>query len=212
MFPVVNQTYATLDAAANPSSTTEPENFAHQFFDTQSITSGTTTLLNYFGGNQNTFQSNYPFNGMLPANQYFTIWSALATFLLAITDTQSATVPSATSGYFDLATVMFTQLAQYLLTINEKKYGPIPLYMVQSGGGITGAVSDAGQGTSGDVTQSTAPINGIIGNGWCYANNLVLQPMTRWAVTVSLAAAPTLTNTPLKVAVGMNGTYSRKVQ
>lgn len=214
MFPVVNQTYATLDSAANPSSTTEPENFAHQIFDAQSIVSGTTNLLNFFQGNASQFLSNFPFNGMFPANQYFTIWQALATFYFVAADTGSATGGAAGSALHDLGVILFTQAATWLLTINSKKYGPIPLYNLGCAGGVTGLLASASEAATvgTNVVASAVANNGIIGKGWCYANNLVLQPMTPFSGVVQMITAPTFVQTPINLAIGFDGTQSRKVQ
>lgn len=214
MFPVVNQTYATLDAAANPSSTTEPENYAQQFFDAQAITTAVQNITTFFQGNPSQFFSNFPYNGQFPANQYFTIWQALATFYFVASDTADATGGAATSPLHDLGNILFTCGASYLLTLNQKKYGPIPLYNLGCAGGVTGLLAAASEAaTVGvNVVASSVANNGIIGKGWCYANNLILQPMTPFAVNVALAVAPTITQTPVNLAIALDGTHSRKIQ
>lgn len=188
------------------------------YYDTQTITSGTTTTLNFF----NAVQSDKTLGNIEMASQiqqpnFFELFAIKCDILEAPT-----TNATATFGVMnDAAQILFAQRAFYEFTINSKSYGKTPLTYAHCSGGPVGLI----QGTPATNAMVSAGNNSIpddgdwIGGMWLNpetgvneeCGGIILPPTQSFALSVTMAAAPTLTgNIPIRMS--LIGTLHRQVR
>lgn len=195
---------AQLAALADPQSANQPEALPWVLYDTQSLANGGIGPLVFFQTvNVDKTLSNMEGPGQLPDPQYFQIFYWGVDFLLpAFVGTGAIGGPIA-----DIANILFTTRATWTFNISNKRTGPFPLSFMHSSGGPTGFYA----------ATLTAPAskeygnNGIFDGGFCVNGALVIPPKLGFDVTIAVAAAVTLTDTPLNVRAWQAGVLYRKV-
>lgn len=216
-FPVQSRLISELTAMSSPASG-QLEAVSWTYFDTQAIVSTTTTTLQFF----NTIQSdptlgNIEQAGTIQSPNWFELYQIKADFL-----TVPSTNATATAGALnDLAQILNVQRATYTLTVNSKSYGRKPLVQAQGLGGPVGLeagtpatnamVSFANNNNGGDQDY----VGGVkIGpSGFPQeCGSIVFPPNQSFSFVVQMAAAPTLTTTPLNLRISLCGVLHRQVR
>lgn len=202
-FPIVPKQRNTLYNIATPESAAQPECIGWQLYDTQSLTSGTTTTLTYFGATQtDKTLCNMESAGQLPDPQFFEVWFMSAEFQFPAVSTNAAVGGNIT----DVLEVIYHQRATFELSLSNKTYGPWPLSAAHAVGGVTGYVSSTVATSSQQFGQ-----NGVQDGGYWVGGQIVLPPKVGFAVTVRLAGVPTLSLTPLPIRFSLIGVLHRRV-
>lgn len=200
-------TAAQLALAANPQSAGQPEAMPWFLYDTQLITSGTTSSLSFFQTVQtDKTMGNMESAGQLPDPQYFILHYVTCDILDP--PIASAAGTAADLGPInDIDIILKTQRATFTLGMSNKNYGPFPLSLCHSTGGGTGVA----------VATETAPKavaagnNGIPGSGgFPFLGSIVIPPKVGFSLTVNMAAAPTLSGN-INVRIGFAGVLYRRV-
>lgn len=205
--PVMSR--AQLEQAARPSSSGQNEVIPHILFDTQSITTASTTQVSYFQAlNTSPNDGNVPGPGQLPSPYFMVIQYIAADFLiLPITGTSTAAAP-----WTDLAEILYNQEATFTFTNNDKTYGPYPLRSCSQLGGVLGWGQLEGA-TAAPGAGMFGVNNGIPGSGGFFVGGAwVIEPNVKYNLQVNLKAAPTLTTSPVKLSMALVGTLYRAVR
>lgn len=209
-------TYEELAVAGRPASAGQPETVDWQYYDHQPVTTGTTTFLQFFTGNnsQDDTLTNFPYNGQLPLGMYFTVTSFHVSPRIAPAIHTGAAGAETMSALDDLWALIGTQRAIWTFTMNDKKYGPQTADVAMADGGVTGLLGAAGTGAGTATGIATASVanNGILGMGWTIRAGLQIPQLTGFQLTMKFAAAPTLHVSPVFVRFSMKGFLSRQVQ
>lgn len=199
--PVRALTYDTLRSLGNPQLGNEPQAIRHILFDTDTVTSTVTTSITFFTtARGNKTLTNLATPGQLNAGEFFEI-GALGFDIRGTT----SEVAGAGGILADIQEIMLGQAPVFTLIYNSKNYGPYPLSFLHTSGGAVGSLSTG--------TQDTVQLgnNGVTDGGWNWGGGLILCPSVGFSVTVDFAAAPTITQGPLKVRFWMEGILSRNV-
>lgn len=195
--------YQELLRRGSPTSVSEPEAFRDVIYDTQSVTS-TTTSLTFF----NTLQTdktlgNLAQAGALPAAQFFAI-AAISAELLVIPAAGGA---AGGVGVSDPAVVFVTERPTFTLTVSDKPYGPVPLVYAGSAGGL----SMDGFGTTTADTNAAGLAQNAGNGGYFLGNTVILMPNVQFSLTVNFAAAPSTISTSRNLRITLHGTRYRRV-
>lgn len=191
------------------------------YFDTQPITSTVTTTLKFFS----TVQSdptlgNLELAGQIQNPNWFELYAIKCDFLFPGLVVGAA--PGTAGPITDMAAILFQQRAFYEFTVNSKSYGKTPLSLAHGTGGPVGLA----QGTPAAAAfnsfgTNSVPDEGDWLGGWVFDPNaggqqevgsIILASTQSFQLTVTMAAAPTLTTTPLNVRMTMMGVLHRQVR
>lgn len=197
---------AQLAMLANPESANQPEALPWILYDTVAWTTAATTSGTYFGSVQSDKTlGNMEGPGQLPDPQYFEISYWGCDFL---EPALTAAAPAATTGpIIDIVSFLFTGRATWTFNISNKRVGPFPLSFMHQSGGATGG----GYTISGTTNRVEYGNNGIFDGGFCVDNAIIIPPKLGFDVTLALAAAVTLSTSPLNVRVWQAGVLHRRV-
>ena len=194
------------NAKAIPRSGRDPEAIWHFAFDVKTYTSAATTTLNFFDSTNvgNDFLSNMELPGQFPAPQVFDIHGIFCDMWApaAGVSTNAATL----GNLNDIMLLMFVGNPIWLLTFQQKKYGPYPLSTLH---GTNSPVSALSQ-TVAAVSQQQAT-NDSRGPGWSYNGSITIPANTAFQFNVRWQAAQTLTANWL-IRIGLSGKLSRAVK
>lgn len=200
-------TAAQLAAAANPVSAGQPEAQPWFLYDTQLITSASTTSASFFvNQNADKTMSNMEASGQLPDPQYFIVHYVTCD-ILDPPIANAGHAASALGPVNDIDVLLKTQRATFTFNMSNKAYGPFPLTLCHGTGGATG------NGTATYTAEASIWYgnNGIVGSGgFPFLGSLVIPPKVGFNITVSFAAAPTLSGN-LNMRIGMAGVLYRRV-
>lgn len=200
-------TAAQLAAAANPSTPGQPEAMPWFLYDTQTITSGTTTSLSFFQTVQtDKTLGNMESAGQLPDPQYFIVHYVTCD-ILDPPVANAGHAASALGPVNDIDLILKQQRATFTFAMSNKNYGPFPLTLCHGTGGATG------NGTATYTAEASIWYgnNGIIGSGgFPFLGSLVIPPKVGFSLSVNMAAAPTLSGN-ISVRIGLAGVLYRRV-
>jgi len=200
-------TAAQLAAAANPLSAGQPEAQPWFLYDTQLITSGTTTSASFFvNQNADKTMSNIESGGQLPDPQYFIVHYVTCD-ILDPPVANAGHAATALGPVNDIDVLLKTQRATFTFSMSNKNYGPFPLTLCHATGGATG------NGTATYTAEASIWYgnNGIVGSGgFPFLGSLVIPPKVGFNITVNFAAAPTLSGN-INMRIGMAGVLYRRV-
>lgn len=188
-----------------------------KYFDTQTITSGTTKTLNFFTQVQNDpTMGNLEQAGTIQAPNYFELYSIRCDFLGVVTNANAAV----TGLLNDIAVILNTQRATYQLTRNSKSYGVVPLAAAHGLGGPVGLLyGTTAANQVAEFANNSVPDDGDWWGGvWLnpftgqqeQCGSVVLPPTQSFALQVNMAAAPTLSGN-INVRMTMAGVLHRAV-
>lgn len=198
LIPVVPKSDAQLRAASRP--TTKMVSRA-PYFDTQAVTSGSTTFLNYFKANNTdiTLTNQRGNGGVMPADTWFEPLAINIDFL-AVNVLGGNTI----LGRLNDLDILFLQTRPVLtITIANTTLPQIPISLCHASGGPVGAVAGSW----------TAPQNAQFGNngsqdgGYCVMDSFTIPPNTLFGVRIDFAAAPTLSGTTPFLRVMFDGNW-----
>jgi hypothetical protein len=202
---VVARTRGVLARDANPQSAAQPEALPWVLYDTQAWTTAVTTNQTYFTAIQNDKTlGNMEGPGQLPDPQYFEVHYIGCDFLVP---GQFLVAAAATGPMTDIIQFLFTQRGTFEFNISNKRVGPFPLSFLHASGGVTGYFAS----NSATVGKLEYANNGVFDGGFCVGGSILIPPKVSFDITLRLAAAPTLTNTPLNVRVWQAGALYRRV-
>lgn len=197
---------AVLASRANPETANQPEALPWVLYDSQSLATAGTGPLSYFGTVQtDKTLGNMEGPGQLPDPQYFenAYWGI--DFLFPAV---AAAAPAATlSPIADIANLLMVNRMTWLFAISNKNIGPFPATFFHASGGPTGF----GWGNSATTQRGEYGNNGIFDGGWCVDKAIVIPPKIGFTATLAVAAAVTLTNTPVQVRAWLAGVLHRRV-
>lgn len=189
---------------AIPPSGRSPEAIWHVIYDTKVYTDNSTVSLNFFdSANVGTLDlTNMELPGQFPAPQIFDIHGVMCDLWTAAGVSTSATN---TGNINDIYLLVFVGRPRWLLTLQQKAYGPYPLTTLHGSGAPTvfGFSSDGAeilQVASSDRTP-----------GWNYNGSITIPPQTAFQFNITWAAAQDLT-ADWRVRVLMSGKLSRAVK
>lgn len=217
--PVRSRTIQQLQALTTPAQG-QLEAVNWKYYDTQPITTAVTTVLNFFATVQtDKTLGNIEQPGQIQAPNWFEVYAIKCDFLELTTSTAA---PGILGAVQDIAAILYTQRAMYELTVNSKSYGKTPLTFAHSSGGPVGLV----QGTPAaaavlQFANNSIPDEGDWLGGWVLdpatmqqqqVGSIILQPTQAFSLSVTMAAAPTLTTTPLNCRMSICGVLHRQVR
>jgi hypothetical protein len=192
-----------LDAMANPELAGEPEALPWVLYDTQLLTSGTTTTMTFFQTVQaDKTLSNMESQGQLPDPQYFRVFGIGCDILAPPTFLANVI----TGAINDIEVILKTQRGIFTLQQSNKGYGPFPLTFLHGSGGATGAIA-ASYTAPQNFQQAN---NGIFDGGFPVAGSYVIPPKVGFSVRLDFAAAPTLSGN-IQIRVWLFGVLYRRV-
>lgn len=217
--PVRSRTVAQLNRLTTPAQG-QLEAVNWKYYDTQPITSGTTTVLKFFATVQtDPTMGNIEQQGAIQAPNWFELYAIKCDFLEAVT---SAAAPGTAGAITDIANVLYGQRAYYEMTVNSKSYGKTPLTFAHSSGGPVGLVQGTPAAAAAiQFANNSIPDEGDWLGGWVLdpesmqqqqVGSIILMPTQAFSLVVTMFAAPTLTTTPLNVRMTMCGVLHRQVR
>lgn len=199
------RSFAAESQKAIPPSGRSPEAIWDLRYDTKTYVDNTTVSLNFFDStNVGTLDlTNMEIGGQFPAPQVFDIHGIM---LDAWTAAPLSTNAANTAGNAnDLMLLILVGRPRWLLTIQQKNYGPYPLSTLHGTGlnyvEISTTVATASQQWTG---TDRSP-------GWNYNGTLTIPPQTGFQFNITWAAAQDLT-ADWRLRVSMSGKLSRAVK
>ena len=196
--------FAVENQKAIPQSGRSPEAIWHLIYDTKVYTDNATTSLNFFDStNVGTLDlSNMELPGQFPAPQVFDIHGIFCDLWTAAPVSTSA---DNTGNINDTMLLMFVGRPRWILTIQQKNYGPYPLRTLHGLGApkVFGFSSDGAE-----ILQQAANDNSP---GWNYNGSLTIPANTAFQFNVTWAAAQNLT-ADYRLQIAMTGKLSRAVK
>jgi len=139
----------------------DKEVISYSLWDRQSIVSGTTQALTFFGAPQTGQNGNLALAGQLANGTAFLIQAIRMCPLIRVTETAAAAPAAgpADGALQDMFTTVNTGSA--VLRVGDKEYGKWPLFMLPAGGGPVGAMSNVGTLTAPASSQFAWATNGV---------------------------------------------------
>lgn len=198
------QPFAVENQKAIPPSGRSPEAIWHMIYDTKTYTDNTTVSLNFFDStNVGTLDlSNMELPGQFPAPQVFNIHGIFCDLWTAAGVSTSATV---TGNINDIMLLLFVGRPRWLLTLQQKGYGPYPLRALHG----TGAPQVFGFSSDGaEIAQQAASDRSP---GWNYNGSITIPSNTAFQFNVTWAAVQDLT-ADWRIQISMTGKLSRAVK
>jgi hypothetical protein len=172
-------------------------------FDTQTLTSGTSTQLNYFQAVQaDQTLGNMNAGGQLPVDTWLEIeWM----FITPIIPTIDDAVPDV---WDDMDQLMHTGRPTHTLTIQDKDYGQLPASFFHAEGGITGY----GYNVAAVAATAVEYANWGRGIGFWVGGQIILPPQAGFNTRLRWNTAPTLpSGTNPLIRVSYLGTLHRPI-
>jgi hypothetical protein len=189
---------------AIPPSGRSPEAIWHVAYDTKVYTDNTTVSLNFFdSANVGVLDlSNMELPGQFPAPQIFDIHGIMCDLWTAAGVSTSATN---TGNANDIMLLLFTGRPRWLLTLQQKTYGPYPLTTLHGTGSPQVFIgSSDGAEILQQATTDRSP-------GWNYNGSITIPPQTAFQFNVTWTAAQDLT-ADWRIRIAMSGKLSRAVK
>lgn len=192
------------NAKAIPPSGRSPEAIWHVVYDTKVYTDNSTVSLNFFdSANIGTLDlSNMEAAGQFPAPQVFDIHGIFCDLWTAAGVSTNAATPGNVN---DIYLLLFVGRPRWLLTIQQKNYGPYPLASLHGLGAPVAFLSS----TVATVSQQFA--SNDRSPGWNYNGSITIPAQTSFQFNVTWAAAQDLT-ADWRVRIAMSGKLSRAVK
>lgn len=191
------KTFGELRQGITPMIPGQPERIPFVWYDTATITSGTTVTLDFF----NTVQTdkvlgNMEAAGQIPAPQYFDVYHIGVKPELAPAATGLSATPTNAGAQNDMQTILRGSAE---LIIAQKSYWRGPIFLVPPGGGVWGGAAIGFTGTATDGERQDWANNGRADlrnrNNWWgdvtipHNQNFLLR--LAWSSAVTLAASDT---------------------
>lgn len=196
--------FAVENQKAIPPSGRSPEAIWHLIYDTKVYTDNSTVSLNFFdSANVGTLDlSNMELPGQFPAPQVFDIHGIFCDLWTAAGVSTSA---DNTGNINDIMLLLFTGRPRWILTIQQKNYGPYPLRALHGLGApaVFGFSSDGAE-----ILQQAAADRSP---GWSYNGSLTIPANTAFQFNVTWQAAQDLT-ADWRIQISMTGKLSRAVK
>lgn len=189
---------------AIPPSGRSPEAIWHVAYDTKTYTDNSTVSLNFFDStNVGTLDlCNMEAAGQFPAPQVFDIHGLFCDLWTALgVSTGATTVGNAN----DLYLLLFTGRPRWILTIQQKNYGPYPLTTLHATGAPVAFLSS----TVATVSQQFA--SNDRSPGWNYNGSITIPAQTSFQFNITWQAAQDIT-ADWRVRISMSGKLSRAVK
>jgi hypothetical protein len=198
----VPQTRAQIRASLTPPSGGAQEAIWHQWYDTQTFTSASTTRLTFFQSVQAADLSNMEVAGQLSAPQSFSIYNVCCDAWTAIGVSTSATNAGNAN---DLFLLMMVGRPKWTLNISGKRYGPYSLSALHASGGPVAFL-----GTAIATPGSMQFAKNDASEGWNYRGRVGIPEQTAFNIEVVWQAAQTLTANWL-IQLSLFGVLNRRV-
>jgi hypothetical protein len=196
------QTRAQIRAQLTPPSGGAQEAIWHQWYDTQTYVSATTTRLTFFQAVQASDLSNMEVAGMLSAPQSFSIYNVTADFWTAVGVSTSATTAGNAN---DLFLLMSVGRPKWTLNISGKRYGPYDLKALHASGGPVAFL-----GTAIATPGSMQFAKNDASEGWNYRGRVGIPEQTAFNIEVVWGAVQTLTAN-WSIMLSLFGVLNRRV-
>jgi hypothetical protein len=189
---------------AIPPSGRSPEAIWHLIYDTKVYTDNATVSLNFFdSANVGVLDlSNMEVAGQFPAPQVFDIHGV---FLDLWTAAGVSTGATTVGNVNDIMLLLFVGRPRWILTIQQKNYGPYPLISLHGLGAPQVVVSQ----TVATVSQQQAANDRS--PGWNYNGSITIPAQTAFQFNITWAAAQDIT-ADWRIRVSMTGKLSRAVK
>lgn len=188
-----------------------PEGTPWWLYNTQTYTSGTSTILTFFTATDtNEDLTNQPSGGVLPAdNVLFLHGIYIDYFLSAGTAWVTSSAGVVTGALDNIGQLVLSGRGRLILKIRSKDYGPWPISVFQGLGGVTGGASGTYAATTdlswGHNAQGVGVGRGDLGGA------IAIPPQTQFKVQLIWPSAITLTGDH-RIRVTLHGALYRNVQ
>lgn len=177
------------------------EMISFAFWEKLTYTSGTTTSLTFFTAQHADTTGNLPLAGQLPSGFFFIIQAIRLGIFPATTQTAAAAPAAGTAAGAVDDVLRLVTTGDAKLTVGTKEYGRWPTWMLPSGGGPYGLMSNVGT-----LTAPAESLNQVGGSGvpdprsvYSLPVPLLIPPQYDFKLILTWAAALTLAagNTPI---------------
>lgn len=208
----VAKTYNQLAAQAVPQTADQPEVVPAVFYDTQTFTSASTTLLTFFQtGNSDVSLSNMPQGGTLPQPQYFEIHRLFLEILGRPTVSGAAATIPAAGLIDDINQLILTGRGYSIFSMSSKSFPAIPLSYLGAPGGVQdtafGVLSGTTAGSASQVKEYGHPANN---GGFPVNGQWLIPPSQSFQAVLAWPAVLTLTGN-VSIRLSMMGNLYRRV-
>src|SRR4030095_12542018 len=179
-------------------------------YDTVTYVSPATLSLELFTtarGNRNL--SNMEAAGALPAPKSFLVRAPRVFLRQRPRAVAAAAVTNPNTGATDNL-VQLTNTGVFRLIVGSKEYGFIPLWMLSSGGGVQGYISQGGAGT-GIIDYATLGVPDTR-NVWSLAKPIHIESQVNFKVELYWDVAVTLAGGNLEIQIVLDGDMIRAIQ
>lgn len=188
-----------------------PEGTPWWLYNTQTYTSGTSTVLTFFTATDtNEDLTNQPSGGVLPADNVLFLHGIYIDYFIAAGNawvTSSAGVVTGAAN--DIGQLHLSGRGRLVLKIRSKDYGPWPISAFQGLGGVSAVIN--GTYTAPIDLQAAHNAQGVgVGRG-DLGGAIAIPPQTQFKVQLLWPAALTLTG-DTRVRVTLHGALYRNVQ
>jgi len=172
--PIEGYTFEQLEAQTTPAALPggNLEAYHQPYYDTQTYPAAGIAELTYFQTVANDLTlSNMEAQGQFPDPKFFRLFGIMADIIL----------PNGVVAWNDMVNLITVGRPIISLTISDKRYGPFPLQMAHTSGGIQGFGY-----TGGDLAQVSQEWanNGIQDGGFSHDGAILIPPKIGFSVTV----------------------------
>jgi hypothetical protein len=203
---MIARPFRTENAKAIPKSGRDPEAIWHIAYDTKTYVDNTTVQLNFFDATNvgNDFLSNMELPGQFTAPQVFDVHGVFCDMWTASGVSAGAGVQA--GNFNDLWLLKLVGTPVWLLTLQQKKYGPYPLASLHAMESIRGFNVSNVAAPSG---QQMAFLDAT--PGWNFNGSITVPANTAFQFNIRWGAAQDLTANWL-IRTSMSGKLSRAVK
>lgn len=205
------KTLAELSAGITPLIPGQPERIPWTWYDTQTYTSGTTVVLDFFQSvNADKNLSNMVAAGQIPNPQFFDLYQASVSYLIPITSSGLVAAPTATGAITDVRNLCNGAV---LFQVANKDYFQGSQFMLPCGGGPEVALASTGTFAAPNIAQHQFANNGIpdLRNRYSFWGDITLPPTQNFLWRLTWSAALTLLAGNSAIRVWMDGYLYRRV-
>lgn len=204
--PIRGYTFEELEGQATPAALPggNLEAYHQPYYDTQTYPAAGIGELTYFQDVSNDRSlSNMEAQGQFPDPKFFRLFGIMCDILL----------PNAVDAWDDMVNLISIGRPMLSLTISDKLYGPIPLQMCHTSGGIQGfgthAAATTVAATTIDVVTQYAN-NGIQDGGFSHDGAILIPPKIGFNINVRWGNAQAVANDTL-IRVLLDGVIYRRI-
>jgi hypothetical protein len=200
--PIKGYTFEQLEAQTTPAALPggNLEAYHQPYYDTQTYLAAGSGELTYFQTVSNDRSlSNMEAQGQFPDPKFFRLFGIMCDIIL----------PNAVDAWDDMVNLISVGRPTLALTISDKLYGPIPLQMCHTSGGIQG-FGVAATTVAATTIESQWANNGIQDGGFSHDGAILIPPKIGFSVNVRWGNAQAVANDTL-IRIILDGVIYRRI-